>query len=217
MTDVWRILSSVGPRFHEPTTGPQPPSPALVRMFEAHKDRLSVKPAEAAKRLRAVTLAVTHPVLNDDADVVARGGQAVPLRRARAERLVLIRLLRDHLGPYRKIIYGVLLLQTVQTTAALTLPTLNARIIDNGILKQDQGYIWKIGGVMLGASLVQIVFSVGAVVSRRPNCDGLRSRPAQQPVPQGHELLRPRSRTRWVRRRSSRASPMTCNRFRCSW
>ncbi len=34
-------------------------------MFEAHKERLSVKPADAAKRLRAVTLAVTHPMLND--------------------------------------------------------------------------------------------------------------------------------------------------------
>jgi len=65
VTDVWRLLSSVGPRFHEPKSGPQPPSPALVKLFETHRDRLSVKPTEAAKRLRAVTLAVTHPALND--------------------------------------------------------------------------------------------------------------------------------------------------------
>jgi AcrR family transcriptional regulator len=65
VTDVWQLLSSVGPRFHEKKPGPQPPSPPLVRLFEAHKDRLSVKPAEAAKRLRAVTLAVTHPMIND--------------------------------------------------------------------------------------------------------------------------------------------------------
>lgn len=63
--DVWRLMSSVGPRFHAQKTGPQPPMPALVRLFEAHRERLSVKPAEAAKRLRAVTLAVTHPVLSD--------------------------------------------------------------------------------------------------------------------------------------------------------
>jgi AcrR family transcriptional regulator len=63
--DVWRVLSSVGPRFHETKSGPQPPSPVLVKLFEAHKDRLSVRPAEAAKRLRAVTLAVTHPLMND--------------------------------------------------------------------------------------------------------------------------------------------------------
>lgn len=63
--DVWRVFSAVGPRFHEQNKSPQPPLPSLVRLFEAHKDRLSVKPAEAAKRLRAVTLAVTHPTLND--------------------------------------------------------------------------------------------------------------------------------------------------------
>lgn len=63
--DVWRVLSSVGPRFHETGAGPQAPYPALVALFEVHRDRLSVKPVEAAKRLRAVTLAVTHPLLND--------------------------------------------------------------------------------------------------------------------------------------------------------
>jgi AcrR family transcriptional regulator len=65
VTDVWRVMSAVGPRFQENKPGPQPPSPALTKLFEAHKDRLSVKPADAAKRLRAVTLAVTHPMLND--------------------------------------------------------------------------------------------------------------------------------------------------------
>ncbi|HUR77618.1 MAG TPA: TetR/AcrR family transcriptional regulator [Acidimicrobiales bacterium] len=65
VTDVWRVMSAVGPRFQETKPGPQPPSPALVKLFEAHKQRLSVKPADAAKRLRAVTLAVTHPMLND--------------------------------------------------------------------------------------------------------------------------------------------------------
>jgi AcrR family transcriptional regulator len=65
VTDVWRVMSAVGPKFQENKPGPQPPSPPLVKLFEAHKDRLSVKPAEAAKRLRAVTLAVTHPMLND--------------------------------------------------------------------------------------------------------------------------------------------------------
>src|SRR4051794_5977025 len=63
--DVWRLLSAVGPRFHEHNPTPKPPLPALVRLFEAHRERLSIKPTEAARRLRAVTLAVTHPVLND--------------------------------------------------------------------------------------------------------------------------------------------------------
>jgi AcrR family transcriptional regulator len=65
VTDVWQVMSAVGPRFQDNKPGPQAPSPALTKLFDAHKDRLSVKPAEAAKRLRAVTLAVTHPMLND--------------------------------------------------------------------------------------------------------------------------------------------------------
>ena len=76
---------------------------------------------------------------------------------------MLIKLLRDHLGPYKKIIVGLIVLQAVQTSAALTLPTLNAHIIDNGVLKQDQGYIWRVGGVMLAFSLIQIVFAIAAV------------------------------------------------------
>jgi AcrR family transcriptional regulator len=63
--DVWQLLSSVGPRFHPGRPNPRPPLPALVRLFEAHRDRLSVTPTEAAQRLRATTLAATHPVLND--------------------------------------------------------------------------------------------------------------------------------------------------------
>jgi len=76
---------------------------------------------------------------------------------------VLIRLLRSHLGPYKKVLMGVVALQAVQTSAALTLPTLNAHIIDNGILKHNQPYIWRVGGIMLIFSLIQIVFSVAAI------------------------------------------------------
>ena len=76
---------------------------------------------------------------------------------------MLIKLLRTHMRDYKPLIIGLLVMQTIQTSAALTLPTLNAHIIDNGILKHDQHYIWKTGAVMLGFSLVQIVFSIGAV------------------------------------------------------
>lgn len=57
----------------------------------------------------------------------------------------------------------MLLLQAVQTTASLILPTLNARIIDRGILRHNEAYIRSTGVVMLGFSLVQIVFAVAAV------------------------------------------------------
>jgi ATP-binding cassette subfamily B protein len=57
----------------------------------------------------------------------------------------------------------IVALQTVQTTAALTLPTINARIIDKGLLRGDQGYIYSWGAVMLFFALVQILFTVAAV------------------------------------------------------
>ena len=75
----------------------------------------------------------------------------------------MIRLLRERLGPYRRILLWVMLLQTVQTVATLTLPTLNARIIDKGILRHNQGYILSTGGVMLGFSLIQVTFAIAAV------------------------------------------------------
>lgn len=75
----------------------------------------------------------------------------------------LRQLLRTHLGPYRKLLTIVLILQAIQTTAALTLPTLNADIIDKGVLRGDNGFIWRTGGIMLGFSLVQIVFVIAAV------------------------------------------------------
>ena len=46
---------------------------------------------------------------------------------------------------------------------ALYLPSLNADIIDNGVITGDTGYILRIGAIMLGVALVQIVCSVGAV------------------------------------------------------
>jgi ATP-binding cassette, subfamily B, multidrug efflux pump len=76
---------------------------------------------------------------------------------------VLIRLLRAHLGPYRTPITLVVLLQLVQTLAALYLPTLNADIIDEGVVKGDIGKILSAGGLMLLFSLVQIVSTIGAV------------------------------------------------------
>ena len=76
---------------------------------------------------------------------------------------MLSRLLRQRLRPYRRIIALMVVLQAAQTAATLTLPTLNARIIDQGILRHDQGYIRSTGLVMLGFSLVQGVLAAFAV------------------------------------------------------
>ena len=51
---------------------------------------------------------------------------------------MLIRLLRTHLRGYRKVLLVVVVLQAVQTGATLALPTLNARIIDIGILRHNR-------------------------------------------------------------------------------
>lgn len=76
---------------------------------------------------------------------------------------MLIRLLREHLAPYRKQMVVVVVLQFVGTMAALYLPSLNADIIDNGVSRADTGYIVGTGAVMLAVSLVQIVCSAAAV------------------------------------------------------
>jgi ATP-binding cassette subfamily B protein len=76
---------------------------------------------------------------------------------------VLIRLLRSHLRPYKKPIALLVLLQFVQTCATLYLPTLNADIIDNGVVRGDTGYILAFGALMIGISLVQVVCNIGAV------------------------------------------------------
>jgi ATP-binding cassette subfamily B protein len=55
------------------------------------------------------------------------------------------------------------LLQFLQTCATLYLPTLNAHIIDNGVVKGDTGYILSYGGLMIGISLAQVVCNMGAV------------------------------------------------------
>ncbi|MBD7917094.1 ABC transporter ATP-binding protein [Cellulomonas sp. Sa3CUA2] len=76
---------------------------------------------------------------------------------------MLVRLLREHLRPYRGAVVAVLVLQLVQVIATLWLPSLNADIIDDGVAQGDTATIWRLGGVMLGVSLVQVVASIAAV------------------------------------------------------
>lgn len=75
---------------------------------------------------------------------------------------MLTRLLTTHLRPYRRLLMVIAVLQAIQTMATLALPSLNADIIDKGIITGDTGYIWRIGGVMLAVAAVQVVFAIGA-------------------------------------------------------
>jgi AcrR family transcriptional regulator len=63
VVDIWRLMSSVGTRFHEHARRPAMDSEALVHLFEAHRRSLSVEPAAAARNLRSFTLAMTHPMM----------------------------------------------------------------------------------------------------------------------------------------------------------
>ncbi|GEC05874.1 multidrug ABC transporter ATP-binding protein [Streptomyces spinoverrucosus] len=76
---------------------------------------------------------------------------------------MLIRLLRTYLRPYQRPIALLVLLQFLQTCATLYLPTLNADIIDNGVINGDTGYILSFGALMIGISLAQVVCNIGAV------------------------------------------------------
>lgn len=76
---------------------------------------------------------------------------------------MLIPLLRVHLRPYKRPIVLLVLLQFLQTCATLYLPTLNADIIDQGVVNGDTGYILGYGALMIGISLVQVVCNIGAV------------------------------------------------------
>jgi len=72
----------------------------------------------------------------------------------------MITLLRTYLLKYRGLLCAVLVFQTIQTIFQLVLPSLNADLIDNGIAKGDTEYIWKTGAMMVGATLLQVVFAI---------------------------------------------------------
>lgn len=76
---------------------------------------------------------------------------------------MLIRLLRSYLRPYRTPLALVMVLQLAQTIATLYLPTLNANIIDKGVILDNTHYILTTGAVMLAITVAQIGCAIGAV------------------------------------------------------
>ena len=75
---------------------------------------------------------------------------------------MLIRLLRNHLGPYRGLVAVLLVLQLASTIASLFLPSLNGRIIDEGVAVGQTGPILRLGAIMLGVSLLQVTVTIVA-------------------------------------------------------
>lgn len=76
---------------------------------------------------------------------------------------MLIRLTSRYLRPYSGLLIAVIILQLIGTLASLWLPTLNARIIDDGVSRGDLGQIWRLGGIMLAVSALQVVCAIAAV------------------------------------------------------
>lgn len=75
---------------------------------------------------------------------------------------MLVRLVRENLAPFKGAVAAVVVLQFLQTAATLFLPTLNADIIDRGVVQGDTGAILSIGAWMLAVTAVQVVCSVAA-------------------------------------------------------
>ena len=75
----------------------------------------------------------------------------------------LVRLLRRHARPYRGAMLAVVLLQAITIAATLYLPSLNAKIIDEGVSQGDVPFIWRTGGVMLAVAFVQVIAACAAV------------------------------------------------------
>jgi ATP-binding cassette subfamily B protein len=65
------------------------------------------------------------------------------------------------LKPYNLVLVFVVLFAFGQAMANLYLPNLMADIVDNGIIKNDTGYIWRTGGLM---ALVAIGGTISAII-----------------------------------------------------
>ena len=75
---------------------------------------------------------------------------------------MLIGLMRRLLSEHRAAVWALIVLQMLQTAGNLLLPTLNASIIDDGILPGRQDVILRLGGWMAAISVVQVAAALGA-------------------------------------------------------
>jgi ATP-binding cassette subfamily B protein len=76
---------------------------------------------------------------------------------------MLFSLLVRFLKPHWPLLAAVVVFQLAQSIASLYLPTLNADIIDKGVITGDIGYIMSTGGWMLLITLAQMACAIAAV------------------------------------------------------
>lgn len=75
---------------------------------------------------------------------------------------MLFRLIGRNLAPFKLPLTLIIVLQLLSTVATLYLPTLNADVIDDGVVKGNTDVILNLGGWMLGITAGQIVCAVAA-------------------------------------------------------
>ena len=61
--DAWRLVSNLGPTLQRQAARPRSDSDALTSLFDDRVGELKTEPQEAARMLRALTMALTHPML----------------------------------------------------------------------------------------------------------------------------------------------------------
>ncbi|WP_210604643.1 ABC transporter ATP-binding protein [Brevibacterium oceani] len=77
--------------------------------------------------------------------------------------MALLRLSLKYAKAYWPFIVLVVILQLASTIAALYLPSLNARIIDEGVAEGDTDFIWSTGMRMLLVCFVQVITAITAI------------------------------------------------------
>jgi AcrR family transcriptional regulator len=65
MLDIWRLLHQLGPLRDEVVPNRIPDYPAVTATFAAEPGRVRIPPDDAARRLRAITLAMSNPMFVD--------------------------------------------------------------------------------------------------------------------------------------------------------
>lgn len=75
---------------------------------------------------------------------------------------MLLSLMSRLLSEQRASVWAIVVLQMLQTAGNLMLPTLNASVIDDGILAGRTDVILRLGGWMVALSVVQVAAALGA-------------------------------------------------------
>jgi ATP-binding cassette subfamily B protein len=72
----------------------------------------------------------------------------------------MIRQLAGCIGKYKKDTLLAPLFVTLEVILEVAIPFLMAKLIDNGIEAGNMNYIWKMGGILVGAAVLSLTFGV---------------------------------------------------------